>query len=70
MSWGETIYLRNQIKKQLAETQVVIQSRLQEVEGQIPVVASEDENGNPSGVSVENLTEGNTWFIVEGDEGE
>jgi hypothetical protein len=70
MSWGETIYLRNQIKKQLTKAQAAIESELQSVEGQIPVVASDDGSGNPSDVTVDNLSAGNTWFIIEGDKGE
>jgi hypothetical protein len=70
MSWGETIYLKKQFEKQFAKMQNTIDSKLQDVEGQIPVVASDNGSGNPSGVTIDNLSEGNTWFIVEGEEGE
>lgn len=61
MSWGETIYLKQQFEK--------VQKA---IEGQIPVVAtaSENDENSPNGVDIDTLSKGNTWFIIEGDKGE
>jgi microcystin degradation protein MlrC len=68
MSWGETVYLKKQFEKQLVETQEAIESVLHEVEGQIPVVATDNGDNSPNGVALDDLAEGNTWFIIEGEE--
>jgi hypothetical protein len=45
-----------------------LENEFQNIKGQIPVVASDDNGDNiPDGIDTNSLTDGSAWFIIEGE---